>query len=99
MGVRFNRSVLVARGKRVEASKFAGDVCKYLGELTGTEVVWGVEVGNTVGKIHWFADYENLAALEAAFDDASKDEGYNKLLDSSTDLFVGQPQDTWVYTM
>ena len=98
MGVRLNRSALVARGKGDEASKFASDVCEYLEKLTGIELVWGVEIGNTVGKIHWFADYDSLAALEAAFDQASKDEGYNKLLDSGNDLFEGHAKDTWVYT-
>ena len=99
MGVRLNRSAVVARGKRDEASKFAADVCTYLEELTGVKLVWGVEVGNTVGKIHWYADYDNLAALEVAFDQAAKDEGYSKLVDSGNDFFEGHPQDTWVYTM
>jgi hypothetical protein len=99
MGVRLNRSILIARGRNDEASKFAGDVSSYLEELTGIEVTWGVEIGGTVGKIHWYADYENLAALEAAFNHAESDEGYNKLLATGNDLFEGHPEDTWVYTM
>ena len=97
MGVRLNRSVLIARGKNDEASKFASDVSNYLEDLTGIETVWGVEIGGTVGKIHWYADYENLAALEATFNQVAADEGYKKLLATGIDLFEGHPEDTWVY--
>lgn len=99
MGVRLNRSILIARGKGEEASKFASDVCSYLEAATGIKVIWGSEIGGTVGKIHWYADYENLAALEAAFNQAESDEGYNKLIASGNDLFIGNPEDVWVYTM
>ena len=98
MGVRLNRSILVARGKNDEASKFASDVSSYLEELTGIKLIWGSEIGGTVGRIHWYADYENLAALEAAFNQAASDEGYNKLLVTGNDLFEGHPEDVWVYT-
>lgn len=68
-------------------------------ELTGIKVVWGAEIGGTVGKIHWYIDYENLAALEAALNLAAADEGYNNLLATTVDVFDGHPEDTWVYTM
>ena len=99
MGVRLNRSILIAQGKRDEASKFAGDICSYLEGLTGVKVVWGVEIGGTVGKIHWYADYEDLAALEATFSQSAADEGYGELLASGDGLFDGHAEDTWVYTM
>lgn len=99
MGVRVNRSMLIARGKAAEASQFAADVSSYLGELTGVDVTWGVEIGGTVGKIHWYVDYASLAALEAAFDKAGSDEGYGELLATGNDLFDGHPKDVWVSTM
>jgi hypothetical protein len=99
MGVRLNRSILIAPGKRDEALKFASDVSSYSEDLTGVEVVWGIEIGGTVGRIHWYADYENLAALEAAFNQAAADEGYGELLASGAGLFDGHAEDTWVHTM
>jgi hypothetical protein len=99
MGVRLDRSVVIERGKNDEASKYAIDICSYLGELTGVQVIWGLEVGGTVGKMHFYADYENLAALETAFGLTMSDAGYGDLLAKGNDLFVGSAEDTWVYTM
>lgn len=99
MGVRLNRSILIARGKAAEAQEFAAEVSDYLEKATGIPVIWGVEVGGTVGRLHWYADYESLGALEAAFGQTESDEGYNKLLASGNDLFDGHAEDTWVYTM
>ncbi|MCL1593934.1 MAG: hypothetical protein M3132_06240 [Actinomycetia bacterium] len=97
VGVRLNRSTVIARGKNQEAAEFATKVSSYLGELTGVPVIWGLEVGGTVGKVHWYADYESLAALETAFGQLATDQGYQALLDTSVDIFVGAAEDTWVY--
>lgn len=97
MGVRLNRSILIARGKNDEATEFAAEVCAAFEKATGVPLVWGLEIGGTVGVVHWFAEYENLAALEASFLVASADESYQKLLDTAVDFFDGPPQDTWVY--
>jgi hypothetical protein len=99
MGVRLDRSIVIARGKNDEASAYATKVCAYLEELTGVPVIWGLEIGGTVGEVHWYADYANLAALEAAFGQTMEDEGFGKLLATGNDIFVGSPEDTWVYTM
>jgi hypothetical protein len=98
MGVRLDRAITIAQGKGDEATKFATDVCSYLGELTGVTVIWGLEVGGTVGRMHFYADYESLAALEATFTMISEDAGYEELLATGTDLFDGAAEDTWVYT-
>jgi hypothetical protein len=99
MGVRLDRSIDIARGNNAEATKFAGEVCSYWEEMTGVPLIWGLEVGGTVGRIHWYADYEDFAALEASFGLSMSDEGYGKLLATADDLFVGMAHDTWVYTM
>jgi len=99
MGVRIDRSIVISRGKNDEASKFASDICSYYAELTGVQLIWGLEVGGTVGKIHWYADYENFAALETALGLIMSDAGYGERLATANDLFVGPAEDTWVYTM
>lgn len=99
MGVRLDRSIVIARGKNDAALKYAGDVSSYVEELTGVQVIWGLEVGGTVGKIHFYADYENFAALETALGLLMSDAGYGENVATNADLFVGAPEDTWVYTM
>jgi hypothetical protein len=99
MGVRLDRSVDVARGKNKEAREWASDACSYLNELLGVTHIWGLEVGGTVGRIHWYVDYKDFAALEEASNVSMSDEGYGKLLARADDLFMGTAHDTWVYTM
>ncbi|MEA2002869.1 MAG: hypothetical protein U9N84_13425 [Actinomycetota bacterium] len=99
MGVRLDRSIVIARGKNREATEFAANVSSYIEELTGVSLTWGLEVGGTVGKVHWYADYQNMAALEAALGQTMTDDGYQELLDSAVDAFVGAAEDTLVYTM
>ena len=99
MSVRLDRSVGVVRGKNQEALEFATTISSYVSNLTGAPVVWGLEVGGTVGKFHFYSDYENLAALEAALGQIMADEGYQELLDSVNDVFDGAAEDTLVYIM
>ena len=99
MGVRFDRSIVIARGKNKEAMEFAANVSTYIGELTGVSLTWGLAIGGTAGKVHWYADYENMAGLEAVLGQTMNDDGYQALLDSAVDAFVGAAEDTLVYTM
>ena len=100
MGVRLNRTAVVERGKADEAMQFAADVTSYIKENWGIPIMWGMEVGGTFGKVHWFADYTDMAQLEETLGRSMTDEGYRKLLDDSADLFiVGETTDTLVYTM
>lgn len=100
MGVRMNRTAIIDRGKADEAVAFAGEIAKYVQENWGVSVGWGMEVGGTFGKVHWFVDYENMAQYEESLGRTMTDEGYRKLLESAADLFVvGQSEDTLVYMM
>ena len=99
MGVRFSRAAVVERGKAGEAAQFAGTVASYLEENYGLPVVWGFQVGGTVGTIHWYVDYEDMAAMEAAFARTMADEEYGALVNSGAALFVGSSEDTVVLTM
>jgi len=62
-------------------------------------IVWGLEVGGTLGKIHWYADYENLAEFERVLGQSMTDEAYLKLIEPVGDLFVAAAEDTLVYMM
>ncbi len=100
MGVRLERAAIIAPGKREEALQFAGEVTSYIGDTFGTEVTWGLEIGGAFGRIHWYADYENLAEMEQDLVNTMSDEGYLKLTDDAEGIFLGgRTEDTLVYTM
>ena len=99
MGVRFTRTAVIAAGKRDEALAFTAEVASYVEEHFGTAVTWGLQLGGTVGKIHWYSDYENLAEFEKLLGQTMTDEGYLKVIETAGDLFVAAPEDTLVYTM
>jgi hypothetical protein len=99
MGVRLHRTAVIDRGKNKEAIAFAAAVSDYLGDKHGLDIAWGLEVGGTVGKVHWYVDYENMAALETTLTQTMDDAGYQGLVDSVNDVFVGNATDTLVYTM
>ncbi len=56
-------------------------------------------MGGTVGVIHWFVDYKDMAHLEEMLGKTMTDEGYGKLLAGAVDMFTGPAEDTLVYTM
>ena len=99
MGVRFTRTAVIAAGKRDEALAFAAEVKGYIEENFGTDVTWGLQLGGTLGKIHWYSDYEDLAEFEKVLGQTMTDEGYLKLVQPAGDLFAAAPEDTLVYTM
>ena len=80
--------------------QFAATVTSYIEENWGISIIWGVEVGGTFGKVHWAADYRDMAHLEETFGRTMTDEGYRKLLADANDLFIaGATTDTIIYTM
>ncbi|MFQ5553992.1 MAG: hypothetical protein ACE5GC_01315 [Acidimicrobiia bacterium] len=99
MGVRLDRSAVIERGKRDQALEFAATVSDYVGENFGVTVTWGLQVGGTLGTLHWYADYESMAQLEETLGRTMTDAQYLKLVDEAADLFAAPPEDTLVYTM
>ncbi len=99
MGVRLARTATIERGKRNEAVEFAATISEYWKENFGVAVTWGVQVGGTLGTLHWHSDYENMAHVEQAIGFAQSDAGYVKLIDDAQDLFTAPPEDTIIYTM
>lgn len=97
--VRFQRRLLVSGGKEREAMQWATEICQYLQKnYKGVSTVGAyVELFGKVGAIHWFADYENLAALDAANVQLMGDERYWERLTKANKagLFIeGSGQDT-----
>jgi hypothetical protein len=100
MSVRLNRTAVVERGKANEAMQFAAEVSSYIEDNWGIPMTWGMEIGGTYGKVHWFADYVDMAQMEQNLGHTMTDEGYQQLMAKATDLFVvGKTTDTLIYTM
>jgi hypothetical protein len=98
--VRLDRAAVVDRGKKDEAMTFAAEVTAHVKDNWGIDIIWGMEVGGTFGKVNWFSDYDNMAHLEETFGRTMTDEGYRSLLEKAADVFFpNATQDTLVYTM
>ena len=100
MGVRLDRTAVIDRGKGNEAMAFAAEITAYMKENWGLDVIWGMEIGGTWGKIHWFSNYDNMSHLEEGLGRTMTYEGYRSLLEKAVDVFIPDAtQDTLVYTM
>lgn len=88
-GVRFQRTGLIASGKAAEAAQFAVKVTKYINDnYSETRVTVYMEAFGDLGRVHWFADYKDLATLQVVTEKLQVDQGYNALVATATGLFV-----------
>lgn len=99
MGVRFMRRAIVARGNVGDAMEWASRIAAHWGETYGTTLTWGLEAGGEWGAMYWFADHENMAALESEMMASMGNQETSKLLAEGTDLFTGTTQDRIIMTM
>ena len=100
MAIRFHRSSLVAGVKGTEAAAFATEICAYLTNSMGLPTTWGLQVGGTYGKIHWFADYADMAELQVALGKTLTDPGYLAILAKAEGLFIhGSTEDSIIYVV
>ncbi len=97
--VRFQRMILVSGGKEREAMQWGTDICQYLQKnykgISSIEV--HVQLFGKVGALYWFADYENLAALDAVNAQLLGDQRYWERMTKANKagLFIdGSGQDT-----
>ena len=96
--IRFTRTAVVAGGHVAEATGFAGKVTALVNARYGdTPLQWGMQVGGTVGTLHWTMDLPDLATLERITAELSQDGEYTTVIDASGGLFVpGRTYDTIV---
>ena len=100
MAIRFHRTAVVAGVKNQEASAFAGEISKYLTETLDIPTTWGLGVGGTLGTVHWFTDFADMAELEAGLVKSLTDAGYLEILAKAEGIFIeGRTQDNLIYTM
>ena len=92
--IRFQRSMRVRGGKH--ARRWAKELADYLETVHGEPPVrlFRSRYGN-ISTIHWVADFEDLAALEAWQRKVGADAAYRELINQSFDLVVdGSVEDT-----
>ena len=96
--IRFTRTGVVAGGHVAEAMGFAGKVTSMVNDrYPDTPLHWGMQIGGTVGVLHWTMDLPDLSGLERIFNELAVDGEYTSLVDSSGGVFVpGQTHDTIV---
>ncbi len=100
MAIRFHRTSLVAGVKGQEAAAFAAEVSEYSTETLGIPTTWGMQVGGTYGTMHWFSDFEDMAAFDAAVMKTLTDPGYLAIMAKAEELFVeGTTEDSVIYMM
>ena len=87
--IRFTRTAVVAGGHIAEAMGFAGKVTHFVnGRYPDAGLQWGLQVGGTVGTLHWTMDLPDLASLDRIFRELSMDGEYTSLVDASGEVFV-----------
>ena len=100
MAIRFHRTALVAGANTQEAAAFAAEISQYVTQTLGMPTTWGMQVGGTLGKVHWFTDYQNMTELEGGVVKTLTDDGYVALLAKAKDLFMeGRTEDAVIYMM
>jgi hypothetical protein len=87
--VRFERSARVARGKLLEARKWAQEIADYTNKShpEGKLQAFSERYGN-IGKLLWQVDFEDLATLDKYQVSFDSDQGYWALVNKGTDLLV-----------
>lgn len=98
---RFHRISRAKIGKFRDAVLWAKDVAEYLNtNYAPVSVQAYAELFGEVNTIHWYADYEDLAALERMNAQLMADQGYQALLNKANDLFIeGGTQDTLIQSI
>jgi hypothetical protein len=98
MAIRFQRSAVAANGKSAEAMAFAEEIAQHFTEKFGVTVTSGVEIGGEYSRIHWFAEYEDLAQFEATLGRSVMDAEYMSRVVEGEGLFAqGSAKDTLVW--
>lgn len=93
---RFHRVARISRGKFLEAIPWAKEVAEYLSaHYAPVSVQAYTELFGDIGRVHWYADYGDLASVEKFNAMLLADQGYQALLVKAADLFIeGSVQDT-----
>ncbi|MGB8360452.1 MAG: hypothetical protein WCE80_03565 [Acidimicrobiia bacterium] len=63
-----------------------------MGELTAIPLIWDLEMGETMGKVPWLSDDENVASLQTALITTMADDGYQELLIRLSALSSARPK-------
>ncbi|MCA0873904.1 hypothetical protein LCL97_24010 [Seohaeicola saemankumensis] len=84
----FHRTAAIAPGKGQEAWKFANDISETFKSITGVELTLMMPLSGNPHRITWRAQYDDLAALDAAQAKSMQDEGYLNAVSDAAHLFI-----------
>ena len=96
-----HRQAVIAPGRLLEALGFAREVDAHVSGLLpdsrGGRV--GTELGGTLVTVHWFREFDDLAALERGMDALMSDETYLGFVSKAAGLFLpGTSEDEVIRT-
>jgi len=86
--IRWTRSGRIAPGKTIPAVKWAKEITEFVNKKYKLQVTVYMDSFGEVGTIRWFADYEDLAALEKVMNQLWPDPEYFEKVNQAADLFV-----------
>ena len=92
--VRWTRSARIAPGKFIQGVQWAKEIAEFVNKKYKIQVTVYMDSFGEAGTIRWFADYENLAALDKLGDKIFADQEYFKKLNQAADLFQAGYFDT-----
>ena len=86
--IRFVRSASIAPGKFADSVAFAKQISEFIKRQFGIQVEVMMPVGGNPQRIAWRAEYENLAALDAAQTRMLTDREYLDLVAKGSNNFI-----------
>ena len=86
--VRWTRSAQIASGKFPQASQWAKEIAEFSNKKYKTQTSVYMDSFGEYGKIRWFCDFADLAALEKVGGQLMADQEYLQKLIQGTDLFI-----------
>ena len=95
MSARLHRTVQISAPRAAEAVQFATEVAQYINANSSDLRVTAQVERFGAQRIHWFADADDIAALDRGQNALLVDEGYLATVAKGVELFIdGSLQDT-----
>jgi hypothetical protein len=93
---RFHRTARASRGKFLEAVQWSKEIASYISDnYAPVSVQAFVEQFGDTGRVHWYSDHEDLAAIEKLNAQLLADQEYGTMVNNAADLFIeGSIHDT-----
>ena len=97
--VRWTRSARMIHGKEAQAIQWTKELVDWANKKYGGDLSVYMDCFGEVGTLRWFADFENLAAVETRLQQVMSDQEYWQRASQIHTLFEGSIFDTVMATL